>query len=105
METLIPAPPFILIQYREKPLPSLNRSQAPNRQGLWEDALGSISHLGPVEDGWDREHGDDEQDLRAAAHVAGHNEHLGQGWVQRELHHEPPSRGQTTWDRGADLAN
>lgn len=48
------------------------------------------SYLGSVEDGRDRQHGDDEQDLGAAAHVTRHDEHLGESWVQGELHHQPP---------------
>lgn len=53
-------------------------------------------YLGSVEDGRHREHGDDDEDVRTAAHVAGHNQHFGKGGVEGKLHHQTPSRCQCT---------
>ena len=36
------------------------------------------------------------QDLRTALHVHRDNEHLGEGWVEGELDHLAPERGETS---------
>lgn len=54
-------------------------------------------YLRSVEDGWNRQHGDNDQDVSTAAHVTGHNQHLGEGGVQGELHHQTSCWCQSTW--------
>ena len=41
----------------------------------------------PEEDGGDGEHGDDDEDVEAAAHLLRDDEHLAEAGVERELHH------------------
>ena len=48
----------------------------------------------PEEDGGDGEHGDDDEDVEAAAHLLGDDEHLAEAGVERELHHLAPQLGQ-----------
>ena len=50
----------------------------------------------PEEDGGDREHGDDDEDVEAAAHLLRNDEHLAEAGVERELHHLPAQLGQLT---------
>lgn len=44
-------------------------------------------YLRSVEDGRHRQHGDNDKDVSTAAHVAGHNQHLGERGVEGKLHH------------------
>lgn len=53
-------------------------------------------YLRSVKDGWHRQHGDNDEDVCAAAHVAGHNQHLGQSGVEGKLHHHSPCWCQST---------
>ena len=58
-------------------------------------------YLRPVEDGGHRQHGDDDEDVCTAAHVTGHDEHLGEGRVKGKLHHQTACWCQSTWkDKG-----
>lgn len=52
-------------------------------------------HLRSVEDGRDRQHGDDDENISTAAHVAGHDQHLGEGGVEGKLHHQTSRWGQS----------
>lgn len=55
-----------------------------------------LMHLRPVEDGWDRQHGDDNEYISTAAHVTGHDQHLGEGRVKGKLHHQASCWCQST---------